>query len=106
MYPCGEVYMAYVSSGIPLIRGVKVLHYPYRQANHACSTVMIIRAKSLLTIQKYKCLLCCTTALFTSGLVIDKTFQKIIEDKRKNKAKSLHSLIVFIYHPPTTDCGF
>jgi len=26
MYPCGEVYMAYVSSGIPLIWGVKVLH--------------------------------------------------------------------------------
>jgi len=26
MYPCGEVYMAYVSSGIPLTWGVKVLH--------------------------------------------------------------------------------
>ena len=26
MYPCGEVYMAYVSSGIPLIWGVKVLN--------------------------------------------------------------------------------
>ena len=26
MYPSGEVYMAYVSLGIPLIWGVKVLH--------------------------------------------------------------------------------
>jgi len=26
MYPCGEVYMAYASSGNPLICGVKVLH--------------------------------------------------------------------------------
>jgi len=27
MYPCDEVYMAYVSSGIPLIWCVKVLHF-------------------------------------------------------------------------------
>jgi len=49
MYPCGEVYMAYVSSGIPLIWDVKVLHIwkLHIQLNEVLNAIHTIKTTDL-----------------------------------------------------------
>jgi len=50
MYPCGEIYMAYASSEIPFIRGMKVLHIMIYYLQY--STLLILSFKN--NISNYK----------------------------------------------------